>query len=122
MVPAAVVDSVLDALVPLLGAGDTVIDGGNSFYRDDIRRGEALGRRGIYYLDVGTSGGVAGFERGFCLMIGGPAEPVRRLDGIFAALAPGLDAHDQERQARTVTPRCVVTCIADRMAPGISSR
>jgi len=99
MVPAAVVDSVLDALVPLLGAGDTVIDGGNSFYRDDIRRGEALGRRGIYYLDVGTSGGVAGFERGYCLMIGGPAEPVRRLDGIFAALAPGLDTNDKERQA-----------------------
>jgi 6-phosphogluconate dehydrogenase len=99
MVPAAVVDSVLDALVPLLGAGDTVIDGGNSFYRDDIRRGAALGRRGIYYLDVGTSGGVAGFERGYCLMIGGPAEPVRRLDGIFAALAPGLDTNDKERQA-----------------------
>ena len=96
MVPAAVVDSVLDQLVPLLGAGDTVIDGGNSFYRDDIRRGEALGRRGIYYLDVGTSGGVAGFERGYCLMIGGQADSARRLDPIFAALAPGPDANDRE--------------------------
>ena len=100
MVPAAVVDSVLDALVPLLGAGDTVIDGGNSFYRDDIRRGEALGRRGIYYLDVGTSGGVAGFERGYCLMIGGPAEPVRQLDGDF-------------RRARS-RPRCATTRSARR--------
>ena len=97
MVPAAVVDGVLDQLVPLLGAGDTVIDGGNSFYRDDIRRGEELGRRGIYYLDVGTSGGVAGFERGYCLMIGGQADSARRLDPVFAALAPGPDANDRER-------------------------
>jgi len=98
MVPAAVVDSVLDSLLPLLGAGDTVIDGGNSFYRDDIRRGQALAQRGIHYLDIGTSGGVAGFERGYCLMIGGPTEPVRRLDAIFAALAPGLDTSDSERR------------------------
>jgi 6-phosphogluconate dehydrogenase len=94
MVPAAVVDKVLDSLVPLLGAGDTIIDGGNSFYRDDIRRGEALEKRGVQYLDIGTSGGVAGLERGYCLMIGGPADTVRRLDPIFSALAPGPDTAD----------------------------
>lgn len=89
MVPAAVVDGLLDRLTPLLAADDIVIDGGNSFYRDDIRRGAALAERGLHYLDVGTSGGVAGIERGYCLMIGGPPEPVSRLDGIFGALAPG---------------------------------
>jgi 6-phosphogluconate dehydrogenase len=89
MLPAAIVDGVLDELVPLLGADDVVIDGGNSFYRDDIRRAAALGGRGIHYLDVGTSGGIAGAARGYCLMIGGDAAAVRRLDGIFAALAPG---------------------------------
>jgi 6-phosphogluconate dehydrogenase len=92
MVPAAVVDGLLDRLAPLLAADDVVIDGGNSFYRDDIRRGAALAQRGLHYLDVGTSGGVAGIERGYCLMIGGPVEPVKRLDGIFAALAPGPEA------------------------------
>ena len=99
MVPAAVVDGVLDSLVPLLDAGDTVIDGGNSFYRDDIRRGASLARRGIHYLDVGTSGGVAGYERGYCLMIGGEPEPVRLLEPVFAALAPGLDSPDAQRNA-----------------------
>jgi 6-phosphogluconate dehydrogenase len=91
MVPAAVVDGVIDALVPLLAAGDIVIDGGNSFYRDDIRRAAALDARGIHYLDVGVSGGVAGFERGYCLMIGGAPAPARTLQPVFAALAPGLD-------------------------------
>jgi 6-phosphogluconate dehydrogenase len=98
MVPAAVVDGVLAGLVPLLSAGDVVIDGGNSFYRDDIRRGAELARRGIHYLDVGTSGGVAGARRGYCLMIGGEAEVVRQLEPIFAALAPGLAA-DTRRDA-----------------------
>jgi 6-phosphogluconate dehydrogenase len=92
MVPAAVVDQELAKLVPLLEAGDIVIDGGNSFYRDDIRRGTELKPRGIHYLDVGTSGGVAGFERGYCLMIGGEAEPVARMAPIFATLAPGISA------------------------------
>jgi len=110
MVPAAVVDGVLDKLAPLLAAGDIVIDGGNSFYRDDIRRGAALARRGIQYLDVGTSGGVAGFERGYCLMIGGPPGPVRQMDAIFAALAPGADA-DAQRQANGHTaPRGYLHC------------
>jgi 6-phosphogluconate dehydrogenase len=97
MVPAAVVDKVLAALTPLLDEGDTVIDGGNSYYRDDIRRGEALAQTGIHYLDIGTSGGVAGLDRGYCLMIGGPAAVVQRLDPIFAALAPGLDEGDPRR-------------------------
>jgi 6-phosphogluconate dehydrogenase len=92
MVPAAVVDKELAALTPLLEAGDIVIDGGNSFYRDDIRRGAEMKAHEIHYVDVGTSGGVAGLERGFCLMIGGEAEIVQHLAPIFASLAPGLDA------------------------------
>jgi 6-phosphogluconate dehydrogenase len=89
MVPAAIVDRELAALVPLLEAGDIVIDGGNSYYRDDIRRAAELDRRAIHYLDVGTSGGVAGLERGYCLMIGGEDETVRYLAPLFATLAPG---------------------------------
>ncbi|MGA9033841.1 MAG: decarboxylating 6-phosphogluconate dehydrogenase [Sulfuricaulis sp.] len=92
MVPAAAVDQELATLVPLLEAGDIVIDGGNSYYRDDIRRGAELKPRGIHYVDVGTSGGVAGLERGYCLMIGGEKEVVRHLAPIFATLAPGVDA------------------------------
>jgi 6-phosphogluconate dehydrogenase len=92
MVPAAVVDDLLAQLVPLLGAGDVVIDGGNSFYRDDIRRAADLAARDLRYLDVGTSGGIAGFDRGYCLMIGGDENAVRVLEPVFAALAPGPDA------------------------------
>jgi 6-phosphogluconate dehydrogenase len=92
MVPAAAVDQELAAIVPLLEAGDIVIDGGNSFYRDDIRRGAELKPRRIHFVDVGTSGGVAGFERGYCLMIGGEKEITRHLAPIFATLAPGIDA------------------------------
>jgi 6-phosphogluconate dehydrogenase len=92
MVPAAVVDGTLDELVPLLDEGDAVIDGGNSYYRDDIRRGKRLAEDGIHYVDVGTSGGVWGLERGYCLMIGGPDEAVGRLDPIFATLAPGVES------------------------------
>jgi len=97
MVPAAVVDSVLAELTPLLSSGDIVIDGGNSYYRDDIRRGADLARRGVHYLDVGTSGGVAGGQRGYCLMIGGEAAVVKQVEQVFAALAPGLDAADPRR-------------------------
>jgi 6-phosphogluconate dehydrogenase len=89
MTPAGVVDRVIADLVPLLQRGDTVIDGGNSYYIDDIRRGKELAAKGIHYVDVGTSGGVWGLERGYCLMIGGPDEAVKRLDPIFKALAPG---------------------------------
>ncbi len=92
MLPAAIVDEELSRLAPLLEADDMVIDGGNSFYRDDIRRGAALNRRGIHYVDVGTSGGVAGLERGYCLMIGGEKDIVSHLHPIFASLAPGVDA------------------------------
>jgi 6-phosphogluconate dehydrogenase len=89
MLPAGIVQATLDALVPLLDPDDTVIDGGNSYYRDDMIRAAALRKKGISYVDVGTSGGVWGLDRGFCLMIGGEAEVVRGLDPIFKTLAPG---------------------------------
>jgi 6-phosphogluconate dehydrogenase len=89
MVPAAAVDQTIADLVPLLEAGDTLIDGGNSYYIDDIRRAKELAPKGIHYVDVGTSGGVWGLERGYCMMIGGDSAVVRRLDPIFATLAPG---------------------------------
>ena len=89
MVPAGVVDKTIAELLPHLDAGDTVIDGGNSYYIDDIRRAKELAAKNIHYVDVGTSGGVWGLQRGYCMMIGGETEVVRRLDPIFAALAPG---------------------------------
>ena len=89
MVPAAAVDATLNTLVPLLERDDVVIDGGNSYYHDDIRRAAELGPKGIQYVDVGTSGGVWGLERGYCMMIGGEPAVVKQLDPIFAALAPG---------------------------------
>lgn len=88
MVPAGVVDSSIEALLPLLAEGDTIIDGGNSHYIDDIRRAGQLAERELHYIDVGTSGGVWGLERGYCQMIGGEVEAVQRLQPIFAALAP----------------------------------
>ena len=92
MVPAAVVDSTLESLVPLLEPDDVVVDGGNSYYHDDLRRAAELEPKGIHYVDVGTSGGVAGLERGYCLMMGGGDAVIRRLDPVFAALAPSIDA------------------------------
>jgi len=89
MVPAGIVESTLTSLVPLLDRDDVVIDGGNSYYRDDIPRSKALKELGLYYLDVGTSGGVWGLERGYCLMIGGDEAAVSRLDPIFRTIAPG---------------------------------
>jgi 6-phosphogluconate dehydrogenase len=89
MVPAAVVDVTLESLVGHLEAGDAIVDGGNSYYRDDIDRAGRLASRQLHYVDCGTSGGVWGLERGYCLMIGGEAEAVRRLDPLFATLAPG---------------------------------
>ena len=89
MVPAAVVDKTISDLVPYLEAGDIIIDGGNSYYIDDIRRAKELASKGIHYVDVGTSGGVWGLERGYCMMIGGETEVVNRLDPIFQRLAPG---------------------------------
>src|SRR3954471_20141681 len=89
MVPAAVVDKTISDLTPHLEAGDILIDGGNSYYVDDIRRAKELASRGIHYVDVGTSGGVWGLERGYCMMIGGEVEAVKHLDPIFRRLAPG---------------------------------
>ena len=91
MLPAGkITEDTVETLSGLLEKGDTIIDGGNTFYKDDIRRSKALVEKGIDYVDVGTSGGVWGLERGFCMMIGGPKEVVDRLDPIFDALAPGL--------------------------------
>jgi 6-phosphogluconate dehydrogenase len=90
MVPAAVVDQMIAAVVPLLASGDILIDGGNSYYVDDIRRAKELAPKGVSYVDVGTSGGVWGLERGYCMMIGGPEAAVRHLDPIFKTLAPGV--------------------------------
>src|SRR2546423_2116982 len=95
MTPAGVVDRVIADLVPLLSNGDVLIDGGNSYYIDDIRRARELAAKGIQYVDVGTSGGVWGLDRGCCLMIGGPDPAVKRLDPIFKALAPGKGNADK---------------------------
>lgn len=92
MVPAGVVDAAIESLVPVLAHGDTVVDGGNSNFQDDIARGKSLSARGLHYIDCGVSGGVWGRERGYCLMIGGEPDVVRRFDTIFAALAPGQGA------------------------------
>ena len=105
MVPAAVVDTTLHELSPLLQSGDIVVDGGNSHYVDDIRRAQALDASGVQYLDVGVSGGVWGDDRGYCLMIGGSTPAVARLDPIFKTLAPGLQAASRTpgRDARNST-------------------
>ena len=94
MVPAAVVDRSLSDLLPKLQKGDIVIDGGNSYYVDDLRRSKELASKGILYIDVGTSGGVWGLDRGYCLMIGGPTDAVQHLDPIFKTLAPGTGVYE----------------------------
>ena len=105
MIPAAFVDSTIEKLEQLMEPDDIIIDGGNSYYRDDINRAERLGRVGIHYVDVGTSGGVFGLERGFCLMIGGEERIVQHLDPIFATIAPGSDgaARTPARQGPVTT-------------------
>jgi 6-phosphogluconate dehydrogenase len=95
MVPAGVVDQTIAEVAPHLEAGDTLIDGGNSYYHDDLRRSAELRERGIHYLDVGVSGGVWGLERGYCHMIGGDDDAVARLEPIFESLAPGVDAAER---------------------------
>jgi len=123
MVPAAVVDRTIADLAPLLESGDTIIDGGNSYYIDDIRRSKELAPKGIDYVDVGTSGGVWGLERGYCMMIGGPTATVQRLDPVFKTLAPGSAASIAPRAATgRQAPPNRVTCTAARAAPAISSR
>jgi len=103
MVPVAVVDNTIAELVPLLQSGDIVIDGGNSYYVDDIRRAKALAPKGIHYVDVGTSGGVWGLERGFCMMIGGEDAVVKHLDPVFATLAPGIGTIERTPGREKVT-------------------
>jgi 6-phosphogluconate dehydrogenase len=104
MVPAGVTDKVIAELAPLLTAGDTIIDGGNTFYGDDMARARALGEKQLHYVDCGTSGGVWGLERGYCLMIGGGDEPVARLEPIFRALAPGIDGARDRTPGRSGDP------------------
>jgi 6-phosphogluconate dehydrogenase len=103
MVPAATVDDMIAQITPLLSPGDILIDGGNSYYIDDIRRARALEAQGIHYLDIGTSGGVWGLERGYCLMIGGHAESVKHLDPIFRTLAPGRDTAPRTEGREAIT-------------------
>jgi 6-phosphogluconate dehydrogenase len=99
MVPAALTGVTVDKLTRLMDPDDVIVDGGNSYYRDDIERAKKLSQAGLHYLDVGTSGGVFGLERGFCLMIGGEHEPVERLDPIFRTIAPGVEAAPRTRGA-----------------------
>ena len=121
MVPAAVVDQTIADLVPLLDAGDILIDGGNSYYVDDIRRAKELRAKGIHYVDVGTSGGVWGLERGYCMMIGGEPATVAHLDPIFAQLAPGIgNIARTGAEKRRRAPRNRAICTAGRTAPGTS--
>jgi 6-phosphogluconate dehydrogenase len=106
MLPAgAVTEQAIDELAPLLGAGDVLIDGGNTFYKDDIRRAKTLATRGIHYVDVGTSGGVWGLERGYCLMIGGEKAVVDRLDPVFRTLAPGIGSIPRTPNREQLDPR-----------------
>lgn len=120
MVPAAVVDATITELLPHLEKDDILIDGGNSYYIDDIRRAKELAPRGLHYVDVGTSGGVWGLERGYCQMIGGEKAVVQHLDPIFKTLAPDAElssALPVARRQRVLRKRA--TCIAARLALGI---
>ena len=126
MVPAAVVDKTIAELAPLLEPGDILIDGGNSYYVDDIRRAKELRTKEIHYVDVGTSGGVWGLERGYCMMIGGEVAVVKHLDPIFAALAPGMGDIPRTPERANFedfeAPPSSATCTAVPMAPATSSR
>jgi 6-phosphogluconate dehydrogenase len=124
MVPAEVVDSFISDLMPLLEPGDILIDGGNSCYVDDIRRAKELAPKKIHFVDVGTSGGVWGLKRGYCMMIGGEKSVVRHLDPIFTTLARQASATFRAR-ANVRSPAVLRTraiCIADRTGPATSSR
>ena len=119
MVPASAVDGVIAQLVPLLSAGDILIDGGNSHYHDDIRRADELAKSNIHYIDVGTSGGVLGLERGYCQMIGGEQDIVEHLEPIFATLAPEV-RHRPRRSALHTGRRGRVICTAVATAAATS--
>ena len=123
MVPVGAVDDAIADLLPHLEHGDILIDGGNSYYVDDIRRANELVPKGIHYVDVGTSGGVWGLDRGYCMMIGGEAEAVKHLDPVFATLAPGRgDIPPTPGRRRPAERPSKGICIAGRMAPAISSK
>src|ERR1700744_3783195 len=114
MVPASVVEAVIDELTPLLSAGDIIIDGGNSHYHDDIRRADKLAKSQLHYVDVGTSGGILGLERGYCMMIGGEDAIIEHLDPIFATLAPGGKAPSAaDRAAHGTAPQGYLHCGAN---------
>jgi len=108
MVPAALTEDTVEALAARMSEGDIIIDGGNSYYRDDILRADRLSARGIHYVDIGTSGGVHGLERGFCLMIGGEPSVVERLDPLFRTISPGVDAASRTpgRQGEPAPAEC----------------
>jgi 6-phosphogluconate dehydrogenase len=123
MVPAEAVQSTLDELLPLLDPDDIVIDGGNSYYRDDISRARQVATRRMHYIDCGTSGGTWGLERGYCLMIGGEETPVTRLDPIFRSLAPGRgSAVPTPSRARNDGTAPEDTSTVDQAVPATSSR
>jgi 6-phosphogluconate dehydrogenase len=107
MIPAGITDKVVDLYTPLLEKGDILIDGGNSYYIDDIRRSKALATKGIRYLDVGTSGGVWGYERGYCMMIGGDTAAVQHLDPVFKALAPGQGSTPASKVKKILSAKMV---------------
>ena len=120
MVPASVVDSVIAQLAPLLSAGDILIDGGNSHYHDDIRRADELAKRRLHYVDVGTSGGVLGLERGYCLMIGGEDEHRRAPGSDFRNAGPGRHAARRRPSAPRTARRRRAICTAAATAPATS--
>ena len=124
MIPAGVVEKTIEQIVPHLEAGDILIDGGNSYYIDDIKRAKELAPKGIEYVDVGTSGGVWGFERGYCMMIGGSKQVVEHLDPIFKTIAPGKGHNRGDARAGKSWAglRKKGTCIAERTGRGTSSR
>ena len=123
MIPAAVVDQTIAQIAPHLEAGDILIDGGNSYYIDDIRRSKELEPKGIKYVDVGTSGGVWGLERGYCMMIGGPQDAVQHLDPIFKTIAPGMATSTALPAAkRWAAPPKTAICTAVPAAAATSSR
>jgi 6-phosphogluconate dehydrogenase len=122
MLPAGrVTEETIQTLSGLLTEGDIIIDGGNTYYKDDIRRAKELSRKGLRYVDCGTSGGVWGLERGYCMMIGGPKDAVDHLDPIFATLAPGLGDIPRTPGREGADPRAAIS-MPDRPAPGTSSR
>ena len=127
MLPAGkITEETIKQLAGLMKSGDVIIDGGNTNFKDDVRRARELAPKGIKYLDVGTSGGVWGLQRGYCLMIGGDTDVVKRLDPIFSALAPGVGSiertKEREGEKSSIRAPSRATCMPARSAPAISSR